>query len=203
MDRDDEQALIRGMQRGETAACETAIRHHHRFLIAMATPLVGADLAADVAQDTWIKAFVAIVGFEGRSRLRTWLARIALNEAQALLRRRRRELSWNGWEEAPGSPLDGRFDQAGEWALPPRPWHHDTPEALLTGAELHACIRKHLQRLPPAQQAVVSMRELAGLEFAEIAATLELSEGNVRVLLHRARQRLQLMLEHFEEEGTC
>ena len=200
---DDEQALVEGLRRGEAAACEAAIRLHHRFLIAMATPLVGADLAADVAQDTWLKAFAAIAGFEGRARLRTWLARIALNEAQALLRKRRRELSWDCWGEDPGSPLAGRFDAAGEWARPPRRWHHDTPEALLTGAELQECLRKHLQRLPPDQQAVLSMRELAGLEFAEIAQALDLSEGNVRVLLHRARQRLQVMLERFEEEGTC
>jgi len=200
---DAERQLIEGLRRGESGACEAAIRTHHRFLIAMAAPLVGADLAADVAQETWIRAFAAIGAFEGRSRLRTWLARIALNEARSLLRRRKRELSWEGWGEDSGSPLAGRFDATGEWARPPLPWHHDTPEALLTEAELHACIRKHLHRLPADQQAVVTMRELAGLEFAEIAATLGLAEGNVRVLLHRARQRLQLMLEHFEEEGTC
>lgn len=200
---DEEQTLIQGLRCGETAACEAAIRTHHRFLVAMAAPLVGADLAADVAQETWIRAFAAIGSFEGRSRLRTWLARIALNEARSLLRQRRRELSWEGWGEDSGSPLAGRFDAAGEWAQPPVPWHHDTPEALLTEAELHECIRKHLHRLPGDQQAVVTMRELAGLEFAEIAETLGLTAGNVRVLLHRARQRLQLMLEHFEEEGTC
>ncbi|AJE23616.1 RNA polymerase sigma factor [Azotobacter chroococcum] len=200
---DEEQALIEGIRRGETAACEAAIRTHHRFLVAMATPLVGADLAADVAQDTWLRAFAAIAGFEGRARLRTWLARIALNEAQALLRKRRRELSWDCWGEDPGSPLAGRFDSAGEWARPPVPWHHDTPEALLTEAELHACIRKHLHRLPAAQQSVLAMRELAGLELAEIAQALGLTEGHVRVLLHRGRQRLQVMLERFEEEGTC
>ena len=200
---DEEQALIEGIRRGDSAACEALIRQHHRFLIAMVTPLVGADQAGDVAQDSWLKAFAAIGGFEGRARLRTWLARIALNEAQALLRKRRREVSWDCWGEDPGSPLNGRFDARDEWARPPRPWHHDTPEALLTGAELHACIRKHLHRLPPDQQAVLTMRELAGLEFAEIAAALGLGEGNVRVLLHRARQRLQVMLERFEEEGTC
>lgn len=200
---DEEQALIQGIQRGETEACEAAIRTHHRFLIAMATPLVGPDLAADVAQETWLRAFAAITAFEGRSRLRTWLARIALNEAHALCRRHRRELSWDGWGEDSGSPLAGRFDAAGEWARPPVPWHHDTPEALLTEAELHECIRKHLHRLPGDQQSVVTMRELAGLEFAEIAQALGLTEGNVRVLLHRARQRLHAMLERFEEEGTC
>lgn len=200
---DEERTLIEGIRRGETAACEAAIRTHHRFLIAMATPLVGPDLAADVAQDTWIRAFAAIGAFEGRARLRTWLARIALNEARALLRKRRRELSWDCWGEDGGSPLAGRFDAAGEWASPPLPWHHDTPEALLTEAELYECIRKHLHRLPAAQQSVLSMRELAGLELAEIAEALGLSEANVRVLLHRARQRLQAMLEHFEEVGTC
>ena len=47
------------------------------------------------------------------------------------------------------------------------------------------------------------LREVAGLDFSEIAQSLKLAEGNVRVLLHRGRQRLHAMLEHFEEVGTC
>ncbi len=199
----DERALVRAMQRGEPAAFESAIRAHHRFLIAMATPLTGAELAKDVAQETWIKAFAAIGRFEGRAKLRTWLTRIALNEAQALLRKYKRERPLAGWSGDPGSPVAARFNSEGAWSSPPSQWHHDSPEALLTEAELERCIDKHLHQLPGDQQSVLLMRELGGLPFDEIAQALSLSEGNVRVLLHRGRQRIYAMLEHFEEEGTC
>ncbi|MCF7202383.1 RNA polymerase sigma factor [Pseudomonas oligotrophica] len=200
---DNEFELVRQIRRGDAAACTALIQAHHRFLVAMATPLVGPALADDVAQETWLKAFAAIGEFQGRSRLRTWLARIALNEARALLRRSRREVSLDCDQPDGMPPLAGRFTAEGAWARPPMDWHHDTPEALLTEAELLECIRKHLFRLPDAQRAVVLMRELGGLEFAEMAAATGLSEGNVRVLLHRARQRMHAMLEHFEEQGTC
>ncbi|MOA00222.1 ECF RNA polymerase sigma-E factor [compost metagenome] len=200
---DEEQELVRRLQQGEAAACEAVIKAHHRFLIAMAVPLVGQTLADDVAQETWLKAFAAIDRFEGRSRLRTWLARIALNEAHSLRRKHQREVSLDGWGADPGSPIGTRFSERGAWSTPPAQWHHDSPEALLTEAELHECIRKHLHRLPEDQQAVVMMRELGGLEFAEIAQATGLSEGNVRVLLHRGRQRMHAMLNHFEEVGTC
>jgi RNA polymerase sigma-70 factor (ECF subfamily) len=200
---DEEKALIRRLQSGDNAALETLIKLHHSFLLAMATPLVGQDLADDVAQETWIKAFAAIGSFEGRCRLRTWLARIALNQAYTLLRKHRREVSLDSWGVDPGSPIASRFSEWGAWELPPSQWHHDTPEALLTEAELHECIHKHLHKLPGDQQSVVMMRELGGLELQEIAAALGLAEGNIRVLLHRGRQRMHAMLNHFEEVGTC
>ncbi|MNZ97861.1 ECF RNA polymerase sigma-E factor [compost metagenome] len=200
---DEEQELVKRLQQGDAAASEAVIRTHHRFLVAMVVPLVGQGLADDVAQETWLKAFAAIDRFEGRSRLRTWLARIALNEAHATLRRYKREVSLEGWGTDPGSPIGTRFSDKGSWSTPPVQWHHDSPDALLTEAELHECIRKHLHRLPGDQQGVVMMRELGGLEFAEIAQATGLSEGNVRVLLHRGRQRMHAMLNHFEEVGTC
>jgi RNA polymerase sigma-70 factor (ECF subfamily) len=77
------------------------------------------------------------------------------------------------------------------------------PEALLTAAELRACLQKHLEHLPPDQRTVLWLRDIEGTELADIAAITELAEGNVRVLLHRGRQRLQVMIERFEREDTC
>lgn len=199
---DDEQLVAR-LRDGAPGALEQAVLRHHGFLLAMVRPLVGDDLAQDVAQNTWMSAVAAIDKFEGRSTLRTWLARIALNEARGMLRRSRREISLDSMTEDTGSPIADRFKASGGWSDPPTQWHHDTPEAILTEAELQECINKHLHRLPEAQRGVVMLREMGGLEFAEIAAELGLSEGNIRVLLHRARQAMHAMLEHFEEEGTC
>ncbi len=199
----DEQELVKRLRNGDDRALEAVIEQHHGFLVAMATPLVGPDLADDVAQETWLRAIAAIGKFEGRSKLRTWLARIAINEAHALRRKMGREVSLEGWGVDPGSPIASRFGQQGAWNAPPSPWHHETPEELLTEAELFECIRKHLHQLPGAQQSVVMMRELGGLDYAEIAQALGLVEGNIRVLLHRGRQRMHAMLNRFEEVGTC
>lgn len=200
---DDEQELVRRLRTGDNIALESVIKLHHAFLVAMTTPLVGAELADDVAQETWLKAFTAISHFEGRSKLRTWLARIAINEAHALLRKRGREVSLDGWGVDSSSPISSRFNEQGAWGVPPSQWHHETPESLLTEAELYECIRKHLHKLPGDQQSVVMMRELGGLGYDEIAHALGLGEGNIRVLLHRGRQRMHAMLNHFEEVGTC
>lgn len=200
---DDEQELLRRLRRGDNGALETVIKLHHTFLVAMAMPLVGSESADDVAQETWLKAFAAIGKFEGRSKLRTWLARIAINEAHAIRRKRGREVSLDGWGVDNGSPIASRFNEQGAWDVPPSQWHHETPEELLTEAELYECIRKHLHKLPSDQQSVVMMRELGGLDYPEIAQALGLAEGNIRVLLHRGRQRMHAMLNHFEEIGTC
>lgn len=200
---DDEQELLRRLRRGDNGALEAVIKLHHAFLVAMATPLVGPESADDVAQETWLKAFAAIGKFEGRSKLRTWLARIAINEAHAMRRKRGRELSLDSWGFDSGSPIGSRFNEQGAWDVPPSQWHHETPDELLTEAELYECIRKHLHKLPGDQQSVVMMRELGGLDYPEIAQALGLAEGNIRVLLHRGRQRMHAMLNHFEEVGTC
>jgi RNA polymerase sigma-70 factor, ECF subfamily len=182
---------------------EQVVRTHHRFLVAMVAPLVGPDVAEDVVQECWIKAFAAIGQFQGRARLRTWLAQIALNQARSRLRSAARAVSLEDWGQDPGSPIAHRFDGRGHWQAPPERWHDNTPDALLTEAELRECMEKHLRLLPADQQTVLRLRELESLEFQEIGAITRLTEGNVRVLLHRARQRLHAMIEHFEKVGTC
>jgi RNA polymerase sigma-70 factor (ECF subfamily) len=199
----DESALLADLKKRMPGAAEKAVYLHHGFLMTMVRPLVGDDLAHDVVQNTWIKALGAIDSFEGRSQFRTWLARIALNEAKGLLRKYQREVSLDSAGTDVESPIANRFKESGGWQAPPHTWHHETPDALLTEAELQECINKHLHKLPEAQRGVVMLREMGGLEFEEIAAELGLSEGNIRVLLHRARQTMHAMLNHFEEEGTC
>jgi RNA polymerase sigma-70 factor (ECF subfamily) len=198
-----EAALLERLRAGERAALRQLIERHHEFLLNMVGPLVGRDAAEDVVQEAWIKVLAALSRFEGRSSLRSWLAQIALNTARSWRRSHRQDLRTDRWGEDPGSPLAARFDADGQWAQPPGPWHHSTPEALLTAAELRACLQKHLEHLPPDQRTVLWLRDIEGAELADIAAITELTEGNVRVLLHRGRQRLQVMIERFEREGTC
>lgn len=201
----NEEELVRRLREGESGALHEAIKLHHAFLLVMARSLVGPALAEDVVQETWLKALASVGKFEGRASFRTWLARIAINEAHALQRKQRREVprQVGDYGSDSGSPIASMFDQTGAWRVSPPQWHHDTPEELLTEAELHACIRKHLQMLPGDQRTVVMLRELAGLDCEEIAQALGLGEGNIRVLLHRGRQRMHAMLVRFQMEGTC
>lgn len=199
----DDAALISRLVAGERSAVEQVVRDHHGFLIAMVTPLVGQDLAEDVVQEAWLKAFAAFSRFEGRATMRTWLAQIALNDARSRLRALRRGTELEEWGRDNGSPIADRFAEDGRWSRPPEPWHHTTPDEILTEAELHRCIDEHLQRLPPDQQTVLRLREFESMEFEEIGAITGLTAGHVRVLLHRARQKLHAMIDHFEKVGTC
>ncbi|MBS0418041.1 MAG: sigma-70 family RNA polymerase sigma factor [Proteobacteria bacterium] len=198
-----EASLVARLQRRDRTAMAETIRTHHSFLVNLVRPVVGKDVAEDLVQEVWIKAFDALDGFEGRARLRTWLAQIALNLARSRRRRVSREVSLEDWGTDPGSPIAERFSERGKWIEPMASWNHETPEELLTEAELRACIGKHVERLPPDQQTVLRLREFECMELAEIAAVTQLSEGNVRVLLHRARQKLHAMIEHFERMGKC
>jgi RNA polymerase sigma-70 factor, ECF subfamily len=200
---DSESLLLARVRNRDQSAMAELVRAHHGFLVSLVIPVIGRELCEDVAQEAWVKAFAALERFEGRASLRTWLAQIALNTARSRRRRLSREISLEAWGVDNGSPIADRFDDQGHWCEPPTGWHHQTPEALLTETELRACIEKHVQRLPPDQQSVLRLREFEGMELKDIAAVTELSEGNVRVLLHRARQRLHSMISHFEKVGTC
>src|ERR687891_659203 len=89
----------------------------------------------------------------------------------------------------------------GHWAAPPRSWA-DTPEGRLLGAEARDLVRAAIDTLPPAQRSVITLRDVVGWTSEEVCDALELSEGNQRVLLHRARSRVRAALERYVDEGA-
>jgi RNA polymerase sigma-70 factor (ECF subfamily) len=89
---------------------------------------------------------------------------------------------------------DGRFSQDGWWVTPPVHWADEVLDRL-TAPALAARVRAEIARLPPGQQAVVTLRDIDGLSSSEVCAVLDISEGNQRVLLHRARTRIRTALE--------
>ncbi len=199
----DEQELLQALRSGSRAAQAVLVRRHHARLVSVARALVG-DRAEDVVQEAWIAAFRALPAFEGRSSLGTWLCRIVLNGAKTQLRRDKRlpTVAWDeGLDEA--LPLAERFDANGHWEQPLGDWQSDTPLALLERAALAGCLQEKLEALPRMQRLALMLRDRDGLEFADIAQALDTSEGNVRVLLHRARLRLLAVINRFEEVGEC
>ena len=79
----------------------------------------------------------------------------------------------------------------------------DSPEDLLTRDELKSCMDQLIESLPDMQAATLNLRERQGYALSEICNILEVSESNVRVLLHRARLKLFRCIEHFQETGVC
>jgi RNA polymerase sigma-70 factor (ECF subfamily) len=152
-------------------------------------------VAEEVAQDAWLGLLRGLDRFEGRSSLRTWLFRIVANRAISA-----------GLQERQHLPVDdgeleddrGRFSQDGWWAAPPVHWADEAVDRMVA-PELAARVRELVEELPLAQRQVVTLRDVEGLPGADVCGILGISEGNQRVLLHRARARIR---RHLEQEAV-
>jgi len=188
----------------DDAVFAALVGEHHRALIAIASPIVGASEAEEVVQSAWIKAYRAWDGFRGEAAARSWLTRIVINEARMQLRARKRERFFSELD-ADSSPdlLQERFRSDGSWRHPPAAWGTDDPADLLTGEVLEKCLEQMLGKMPRQQRSVYELRERGGLSFHEICEDLGIAPGNARVLMHRARSALFQVVDHYEETGEC
>ncbi len=140
--------------------------------------------------------------FEERSSLKTWIYRILTNRAKTRAQREHRQLPFSALvddgepevDEARFLPIDDpKFPQ--QWAAPPRAWPHER----ILARETVAQFRKAVAELPAAQQLIVGLRDIDGWSSDEVCEALEITPGNQRVLLHRARSRLRNALEDYFE----
>jgi RNA polymerase sigma-70 factor (ECF subfamily) len=158
-------------------------------------------VAEEVVQETWLAVLQGLGAFEGRSSLKTWIFRILSNRAKTRGKREGRmvpfpTLGGPSGEEGDEPAVDpARFSPDGHWRDPPRTWGSESPEDLLLRAEIRASVERALADLPPAQRAVVTLRDVEGFESDETCAALDISEANQRVLLHRGRARVRRALE--------
>ena len=186
---EDENTLIDALLEKEEPAFRYAVAQYQPSMLYLALSMVGNKIADEVVQEAWFSAMRALPKFERRSRLKTWLLRIVANEAKTRLRKENRLVSLEAMTDHDAS-LDARFDQRGHWQNNPRQWDTDSPDELLSSEELRACIGELIAALPELQGATLNLREQQGYSLAEICNILDVSESNVRVLLHRARNRL-------------
>ena len=183
--------LIDRLRQGDEAAFRELFDAHHAMLVRLCTSYVkSASVAEEVAQDTWTAVIDALPTFEGRSALKTWIARIAINRAKTRAQRDGRQVPLDD-EEPPSQ--DDRFNSFGVYKR--RPADFDSPEALLLNREVRVAIDMCLEDLPEQQRAIVTLRDLEGWSSEEVCNVLGLSESNQRVLLHRGRGRLRAALE--------
>jgi RNA polymerase sigma-70 factor (ECF subfamily) len=180
VERDKERELISRAQAGDRAAFGALVREHGNEVYTLARRLVGdPHLAADVAQETLIRAWKALPNFRGDAALSTWLHRITVNTAWTQRRKARRHS---------GAPLDDYIEVAA-------PMGPDHPEMAGETLELRGRLRQALDSLPEGQRQVVVLKDVYDWSHAEIAEAIGISVSAAKVRLHRARARLARHLE--------
>lgn len=197
-----EEKLIAGLRSGDAQAYRDAVRQFSGVMLATARGMLDPAAAEDIVQDTWLAVVDAIHKFEGRSSLKTWLCTIVANRARNRLRKSSRETLTDitEWLEP---DLADRFASDGHWGRPTHNWGQNEIEDLFEQSALKDCLDKHIEHLPENQRAVLTLTDLRQLSADDVCNILEMSASNVRVALHRARQRLFTMIEGFRESGEC
>jgi RNA polymerase sigma-70 factor, ECF subfamily len=195
-------ALVQRLLAGDEAAFSEIVHRYQSGLIRLAMVFVASrEVAEEVAQETWLAVLQGLASFEGRSALKSWIFSILTNRAKTRAVREKRsipfsELSMPGFEEETAVEPE-RFTSRGGWSAPPGGWDEDTPEKVLLRREARALIEKTMEELPPNQRAVITLRDVEGLDAAEVCNVLDLSETNQRVLLHRGRSKVRAALERY------
>jgi RNA polymerase sigma-70 factor, ECF subfamily len=204
-----EAQLVAALRAGDEEAFTMLVTRWHASLKRVARTYVRTDaIAEDVVQETWLAAIAGLERFEERASLKTWLFQILANRARTRAVRERRSVPLTalagGGDDAPAVSPDRFQDEdatwPGHWAAPPRPW--DDPERRLQSLEARDLLRAAIGALPEMQQAVLTLRDVEGLEAREVCALLDLSDANQRVILHRARARVRNELEHWFAEAA-
>jgi RNA polymerase sigma-70 factor, ECF subfamily len=194
--------LVEGLRAGDEAAFAAVIRMYGAGMLRVAEMYVSSRaVAEDVVQEAWVGVLRGIGRFEGRSSLKTWLYRIVANTAKTRGVRESRSVPFSslgdGGDE--GTVDADRFLGSGErfpghWAVPPQAW---APEGRLLSEETLEVVERAIDKLPPAQRAVITMRDVQGFTSEEVCNALDLTETNQRVLLHRARAKVRSALEEY------
>lgn len=202
----NETQLLAALRAGDESAFLFLVQHYHSSMVRIARVFVHSDsLAEEVAQEAWLAALEGIAKFEGRSTVRSWLFTIVANRARTRAEREARSSPFSALEPAQeeGPAVDpGRFlpedhpRWPGHWSLPPTEW----PEEKLLRREMLDGARRAIDALPEAQRKVIVLRDVEGWSSDEVCEALGVSEGNQRVLLHRARSKVRAALEA-EMEG--
>jgi RNA polymerase sigma-70 factor, ECF subfamily len=188
--------LVQGLRAGDEDAFRAVMQMYGGAMLRVAQMYVSSRaVAEDVVAEAWVGVLKGIGRFEGRSSLKTWLFRIVANTAKTRGVREARSIpfsSLGGDDEGTVDPdrfLGAETRFPGHWALP--------PEGRVLEDEALGLIAEAIERLPPSQRMVITLRDVQGWTSEEVRNALDLSETNQRVLLHRARSKVRSALEEY------
>jgi RNA polymerase sigma-70 factor (ECF subfamily) len=173
--------LVARLRAADESAFKEVVRRHHGALLRLALALLpNRALAEEAVQDTWVAVVDGLASFEGRSSLKTWIFRILFNRAKTCLRGEARSVPFSAMRDCASKELE----------VDPE----STPERLLMQKDAIGCLERALQRLPPNQRAVVTLRVVEGLNpHGETGTGKELIDS----LVHAERTRASAPLARF------
>jgi RNA polymerase sigma-70 factor (ECF subfamily) len=203
----DDADLLARLRAGDEAAFMELVDRYGPLMLRIALSHVPSRaVAEEVVQEAWLGVLQGLDRFEGRSSLKTWILRIVANRARTRGERERRSVPLSALESPDEPAVDpARFRPEsdprypGGWATPPQSW----PEEQLLAGETLEMIREAIATLPPRQQEVILLRDVAGWDPEDVSSALELTDGNQRVLLHRARSKVRNELERYFEGAAA
>jgi RNA polymerase sigma factor (sigma-70 family) len=177
-----EAELVATAQHGEPAAYAELCRRHREMVFRTVLKIIGnVDDAEDVLQDAWMKAFIHIRSFDGRASFSTWMTRIAINSALALLRKRRKQREFSLDDSV--DPDTPRLMQMRELS--------SNPEERCIETERQRLVRQAIRRLPSKLRAAIEIRESQDGPVHELAMVVGVSVATLKSRLVRARLRLR------------
>ena len=185
-DRQADYALVQRVQRGDKRAFDLLVlKYQHKLMKLISRYVRDTAEVQDVAQEAFIKAYRALPRFRGDSAFYTWLYRIAINTAKNHLVSQSRR--------PPDSDID--MPDAEQFLDRAELREIATPERLLLRDEIQRTVIEAIDALPPDLRTAVTLRELEGLSYEEIAEALDIPVGTVRSRIHRGRARLRMAVE--------
>jgi RNA polymerase sigma-70 factor (ECF subfamily) len=185
--------LVRRVQRGERGAYDLLVlKYQHKVVKLVMRYLRDPADAEDVAQEAFIKAYRALPQFRGDSAFYTWLYRIAINTAKnALAARDRNPVSYELDMHNSDEPTD----------VVSRLRDPETPEGLALTEEIRDTVNHAIETLPEDLRTAIVLRELEGLSYEEIAASMDCPVGTVRSRIFRAREAIDRRLREVFDGG--
>lgn len=179
--QDTDQQLVVRVQQGDKRAFDLLVlKYQHRVAAIISRFVKDSDEVNDVAQETFIKAYRALANFRGDSAFYTWVYRIAVNTAKNHLVARGRR--------PPGSDID--IDDADAYPSALGLKDIETPETQMMTAQLEKAVYEAIRNLPEDLRSAVTLREMEGLSYEEIAEVMSCPVGTVRSRIFRAREAI-------------
>jgi RNA polymerase sigma-70 factor (ECF subfamily) len=182
---EDDRVLVERSKQGDREAFATLVRRHQDRAFGLAMRMVrNREDALDISQEAFARAYTSLHSFKGEASFSTWLHRIVVNLAIDSLRRQPRGGSVS-YDDARAAREEGG-------AEPSAP---DDPAAALESKQVRALLARGIAQLPPAQRAVLILREIEGMSYEEIARAVGCSLGTVMSRLFYGRRKLQQVLK--------
>jgi len=194
---DEDQAVVQAVQRGRTEAFRFLVDRHKGRLYSIIFKLVGdPDVAEELTQDSFVRAYTGLGGFRGEARFGTWLVQIGLHTVRDHVRRQR---SVRRRGEVPLESLTG---DGGEMPALAEDRPRSDPLTELGEKELRERVARALDRLPHEYREVIVLKHFEGWSYEEIAGMTGNSVGSLKVRAHRARRMLREQFSLQGDEGS-